>query len=224
MGETVEPESGLFRVTLSAQGKTPAMDLYRLLERFGVSPASEYKLSIMKIRTSPVIDGESADQGWLMAETDLRFIEDDFTSDGPNSTRVKAGYDIGHLYLLKDSPSLSTSDGDVEYIVIGFDTNHNGGIDYTFEIDKNSQVFGQKDSVTCWDSEINAHIGLTTDGWILEVAIPFSALEWDKEIENNTWGFNLSHGVRGQNTRLRSWPPTLGQPSNAQRYGDLVFQ
>lgn len=69
-------------------------------------------------------------------------------------TGVKVWYDDTHLYLLFTCSTLSTDDQDIEYLLVGFDTNHNGGIDYTFEIDKNGRVQGEKDGIMDWNMEM----------------------------------------------------------------------
>ena len=62
-------------------------------------------------------------------------------------------------------------------------TNHNGGIDWTFEIDRNGRGQGEKDGIMDWNMEIDAKISLSSDGWIAEVAIPCAVIEWKKKIE-----------------------------------------
>ena len=73
-------------------------------------------------------------------------------------------------------------DGDT-HLHTAIHTNHNVGIDCTFEIDRNGWGQGEKDGIMDWTLEIDAKISFSTDGWIAEVAIPYAAIEWKKKIE-----------------------------------------
>lgn len=208
----------------SAQGTISQKDLYLALEQLGASPAAAYQLISRRTSVPPVLDGLINDPAWRNEAVPL--VQDDMADTRPSETRALVSYDDRAVYVavVCSTAGIAPLDGrDVEYVTLAFDTNDNGSIDYSFEIDRDGRVFGWKDGVEDWPKPLSAKIAERKGRWSVEVAIPYTTLERGGPAANEVWGFNIGHGVRGRNARLTSWAPTLGQPSNARRYGKLVF-
>lgn len=221
-------KSAMIELLQDQYDQTPSDNkaLYLALERLGASPAKTYRFTAERATTPPLIDGRLDDAVWQDTPPTISLVQDDVSGTSDAATQAHIVYDDQALYVAFRCPASqndSNTPQDVEYVMIGFDTNHNGGIDYTFEIDRNGQIFGEKDGITAWQKPVQMKSSTTSTGWLVEIAIPYTSIEWLEPVADKTWGFNIGHGARGQNTRLTSWAPTLGQPSNANRYGTLLF-
>lgn len=205
--------------------KTRTQPLYITLESLGASPAASIKTGVLAADVRPNIDGKLDDPIWTTRPPDLSFQQDDLASGLSTGSRAWIARTADTMYVAVTCASVTATPppGMVEYVVIGFDTNHNGGIDYTFEIDRSGRVRGQKDGLTVWNAPILARVESLAQGWTAEIAIPFSSVEYAKPVAGQTWGFNVLQGVQGKNALLLAWSPTLGRVSDARRYGAITF-
>ncbi|MBM3264938.1 MAG: CehA/McbA family metallohydrolase [candidate division Zixibacteria bacterium] len=203
--------------------KTPTEPLFATLAALFASPSLKVTSDVRRA-LSPMVDGRIDDTAW-QAGNDLAL-----TPDVPGSTasagRARVAYVGDTLFVAVTctaAPPMPYSDA-VEVVLIGLDTNRNGSIDYTFEIDRTGKVHGRKDGLTDWNAPIRVQTTPHSSGWVAEIAIPFSSVRYSIPVAGQTWGFNVFHGFRGVTRPAFAWSPTFGRLEDARRYGHLTFE
>ncbi len=187
-------------------------------------PAARAKaLSIPRLDGAPVIDGDLNDAVWQQAMVMKDFFQ---TQPGYNvapsrKTEVRVGYDAKFLYFsfhCYDEPDkiratvaqrdtvfgednvrvfLDTFNDQRRAYVLGFNPygiqqdgvlTNNGGTDYTVDILMESK--GK----------------IVSDGWVVEVAIPFKSLRYEAG-KGKLWGFHVWRNIDRFNDEIDSWMP-----------------
>jgi Domain of unknown function (DUF4838)/Carbohydrate family 9 binding domain-like len=195
-------------------------------------------VSWLKKGTAPKLDGKLNDPCWAKAKP--------FTLDYDNRTGVKiklktiakAAYDSKYLYLgvycqepkmaeIKDScrklddPVWNENNLDIffapknskdlKHIIV----NSLGTIcDVDMPNGKNNMA---------WNSNTKTAVSRTKDGWIVEMAIPFSQLSGKTPRIGAIWGFNLCR-VRPMSKQYFAFSPTFGLFAKPERFGKLIFK
>lgn len=74
-----------------------------------------------------------------------------------------------------------------------------------------------------WSSGIKTATSRTKDGWIVELAIPFSKLSGKTPRLGAIWGFNICR-VRPMEKQYLAFSPTFGLFAKPERFGKLIFK
>ena len=176
-----------------------------------VSNSQENKKNLRSVRISkaPVIDGVLDDDAWVNADVAKDFVMFRPSSGTPErenqKTEVRVVYDDEAIYfgayLYDDKPDeipkqFANRDnfGACDWFGIMINPNNDSQNDTEFFIqvtgnqaDAKSSAFDEDFSWSAvWDSEVN----IVSDGWVVEVKIPYSALRFSNE-KVQTWGLNF---------------------------------
>lgn len=166
--------------------------------------------SINAIRTShaPKIDGNPSDKVWKKAETATGFImfdpDDGKPADPQHKTEVKILYDNVALYVLAvmkdpDPRHISKEFGlrdqivEADYFEIILNPFFSKANNYVFGVmASGAQLDGILRTKTdySWNAVWKSAVGFTDNAWIVEMAIPYSALRFQNE-EEQTWGVDF---------------------------------
>lgn len=74
-----------------------------------------------------------------------------------------------------------------------------------------------------WSSNTKTAVSRIKDGWIVELAIPFSTLSGKTPRIGAIWGFNLCR-VRPMSKQYLAFSPTFGLFAKPERFGKLIFK
>ncbi|MCH7571662.1 MAG: carbohydrate binding family 9 domain-containing protein [Planctomycetes bacterium] len=185
---------------------------------FGVDDA--HRARIVRTEQPPVIDGKLDDEVWKTATVidNLRQVEPVENSEPSEKTIVRILYDRDFLYVAfmcydrepdKIIATQMRREGQLfrdDRVAIVVDTFLDRRNAYFFEM---NPVGGRTDALVennnnlrfDWDGIWYGRASITEEGWIAEMAIPFKTLNFDPDID--TWGFNISRGIRRKNEDLR---------------------
>ncbi len=169
---------------------------------------------------APNIDGDISDPVWQKAPAIDEFyqLEPHEGAPGDERTVVHVLYDENNLYLsimcFDDEPQKITAhikarDGQIDQddlIRIYLDpsmTRRNG---YIFEINplgarREGLLQNNIDVLYEWNTLWSAKARILSNGWSVEVAIPFRSISYDKA--RTDWGFDFFRLVRRKNERIR---------------------
>jgi len=198
----------------------------------------------VRIHTRPVIDGVLDEPFWAEIEPISDFVQRDPVDGGVPSerTEVRIAYDEDFLYfgmnMYDSDPSLIRANilqrggmiGPMDdHVVIGLDTFNDRRNGYIFEINS----FGTQDDALFtdesiqdwhWDGVYWSEGRITEDGWVLEVAIPFTTIRFPRE-EALEMGILFFRAIRRKNETV-FWPhlPATyrGRYAQSSQYGTLT--
>ncbi|MFM1857485.1 MAG: hypothetical protein RLZ05_545 [Bacteroidota bacterium] len=181
------------------------------------------KMQTARTLTAPKIDGKITDSVWTQVTPVSNFIinSPDFGKPAKLKTEVWVLYDDVAMYVaakLTDQPrsirkQLTARDGeqrqDVDYFSVFLDTyndNQNGfqfvvtsrNVQSDGRISPNIQSQFGPPSDYSWDAVWESNVQLTSDGWTVEMRIPYISLRFAKT-EKQTWGVNFQRFSRGTN-------------------------
>lgn len=188
----------------------------------------------VKISQAPKMDGVLDDAAWKNAPVLSDFIQNSPTFGLPCSqkTEVRIVYDNSAVYVgayLYDNPSLirkqfTARDGeqqtDVDYFSIFFDTYNDkqNGFQFlvtTANVQTDARLtpnysgdFGSYGDKT-WDAVWESKVTMQTDGWIVEMRIPYISLRFAKKNVQD-WGLQLLRFMR-RNNEISFWNPVNPQ-------------
>ncbi len=74
-----------------------------------------------------------------------------------------------------------------------------------------------------WSSGAKTAVSRTKDGWIIELAIPFSKLSGKTPAIGKIWGLGIFR-IRPMKKQYLAFSPTFGLFANPERFGKLVFK
>ena len=172
-------------------------------------------LLAVKTQSTPKIDGKLNDAAWQQAPLATDFMQYGPVFGAPVSARseIRILYDDEALYVgayLFDNPSLirkqiTARDGeqqqDVDYFSVFVDTYHDQQNGFQFLVTTAnvqtdakltgtaSPAFGQYGDKS-WDAVWESKVQLMTDGWCVEMRIPYISLRFAKK-DVQTWGLQL---------------------------------
>ena len=191
--------------------------------RVEVPPEKAKPLRIPRLDKPPVIDGKLDDEVWKQAVALRDFYQ---ISPGDNiepskPTDVFIGYDSRFLYFgvhAFDDPAKVRASVARRDNVFGED-NIRLFLD-TFNDQRKAYVLGwnplgvQQDGIMTEGSGTDFSVDivmeskgeLTTDGWTLEVAIPFKSLRYEAG-KDKLWGFHVWRNIDRFNDEIDSWVP-----------------
>ncbi len=163
----------------------------------------------VKITIAPKIDGSGEDSIWhtIPAISDFRQYKPLYDSDPSFRTEVKIAYDNYAIYVLAymydpnpDSILKQLGLRDEEHLnadlfTIEFDTYNNQLDAYTFTVSASGVQFDSRESDETYDAVWDSEASITSDGWIAELKIPYSALRF-ANTENQKWGMEIVRSIR----------------------------
>ncbi len=169
---------------------------------------------------APTIDGDLSDPAWQKAPVINEFYQLEPQEGHPASerTEVRVLYDADNMYFAimnyDDEPGkilgrVKVRDGDIDNDDIDriyLDPNMTRRNGYAFEINpvgarreallqNNNTYLGE------WNTIWSAKTRILSNGWAVEVAIPFRSISYTKG--RTDWGFDLFRLVRRKNERIR---------------------
>ncbi len=195
---------------------------------FGIN-ANRKTLEASRTKTPPVIDGILNDSVWIQASTAEGFFQYEPHNDRSASqpTQVRILYDDHAIYIaakmLDSHPDsiltemgLRDADNQLNADQFWVDINpFNDGINgFRFKVSasgvqsdlnmsgsEGGHRFGDADWNAVWTSEVR----ISKKGWVVEMAIPYSALRFPQN-DIHEWGINFWREIR-RNREISSWNP-----------------
>lgn len=188
-------------------------------------------LKPVKVSAAPVIDGSLNDSAWMNVPVAADFVASSPVFGGPASQRtvVKVIYDNDAVYVgayMFDDPGLirkqftardGETDNDVDYFSVSFDTYNDRQNGFQFLVTAvNVQTdarlrldpsLGGTGSYVdkAWDAVWESKVSTKTDGWVVEMKIPFFSLRFPKD-DVQTWGLQFLRLIRRSN-EICTWSP-----------------
>ena len=206
-----------------AAGQTP------ISAEAGVSDQSHAAISpraqAVRTQQSIDIDGRVDEAVWANAPVIRDFTQLDPTEGAPASerTEVRVLYDDESIYLaamLYDSAPVTTrlarrdgSMGDSDSFIVLFDSYHDHQTAYRFATNpsgmKQDELISSGGNDGSWDPVWNVASQITSEGWSVEIQIPFSQLRFGRE-EAQVWGIQLERNIhRNQEHSVFAFTPKL---------------
>lgn len=194
--------------------------------------SQEKSLQAVKITQAPKIDGNLTDAAWADIPVAEKFIQNYPSVGQPASreTKVKVVYDNSAIYIgayLYDDPSqirkqITARDAeqlkDCDYFSIFLDTYNDDQNGFQFvvtsaNVQSDARLgpnlgsgFGEYGDKT-WDAAWDSRVQMQSDGWTLEIKIPYISLRFAKK-EVQDWGIQFLRLIRRTNETC-FWNPVL---------------
>ena len=171
------------------------------------------------------VDGLLDDEAWRRAPVASGFVQTEPGTGQPatENTEVRVVYDATTLYIgaylhdrepdriivndiKKDFSEIDQDD--FEVVLDTYLDRHNGYMFITNLVGAKAdrQIAGEGREVNgSWDAVWDVRTRRVSDGWTVEMAIPFRALRFDPTA-TTTWGVNFSRRIRRKN-EIDSWAP-----------------
>lgn len=198
---------------------------------------SEKSVRIVRTSTAPVIDGVLDEPAWSQAAVvdDLHQIRPTEYAPPSERTVVYLMYDDDALYIgarLYDSEpgkitALVLRQGaeifSDDWFSVVIDPFHDRRSGYRFQTNPNGlrrEALFQNVSDQQWDWQgiWYSAAKITSDGWVVEMAIPFKTLSFDPS--SDTWGIDFSRSIARRNERM-AWV-SRNRAVNPSTSGDAV--
>ena len=203
-------------------------------------------LQANKVSHPPIIDGSLDDLAWQQVEPATGFIQNfpNYGSPASQKTEVRVVYDNAAIYIgahMYDDPALIRKQitardeeqmKDLDYFSVFFDTYNDDQNGFQFLVtSSNVQTdarlapnlvlmpgeYGDK----TWDAVWESQVTITSDGWIVEMKIPYLSLRFAKK-DIQTWGLQLLRSVR-RNNEVSSWSPVNPNVNGfVNQFGELA--
>ena len=175
--------------------------------------SNKKEMSATRVSLPPKIDGKLNDPSWQSSEIITDFIQHQPNPGKPSERRseVRLIYDNSALYIAayfyETSPDsimkeLSKRDelGNVDYCAFIFDTYNDGINGFGFFVTAAGVQLDAKYSTErgedfTWDAVWESSVNIVSDGWIVEIKIPYSAIRFPKK-DIQVWGFNAERVIR----------------------------
>ena len=185
----------------------------------------------VKFQTSPVIDGNLADDCWQHAMVVDTFKIAELKTTVPDKTEVFLGYDAEALYVgfrcVQEEPSIIANqtrrDGSFQYedhVAVYLDTHHDRRRSYCFAVSPLGTQQDDKQGDLGWDGEWIAAAIVGPSVWTVEMRIPFDILDLPQSAKQ-TWGLNLVRRHQSLD-RTSIWADTGVNVSDANQFGILT--
>jgi len=218
---------------------------FRLISLFflylipSVTTAQVRSLPAIKIDQPVKIDGDLDDEAWKNIEATGDFITSSpvFGKASTHKTEVKIAYDNSAVYVAaymygdprnirKQVTARDIIDRqDLDYFVVGFDTYHDRQNSFVFRVSAAGVQGDAKESNggavfdQTWDAVWESKISIKQDGWVAEIKIPFSAIRFSKNAEQN-WGLNFARFIRKENENSIWSPVNPNISGDVNQWGD----
>lgn len=182
------------------------------------------------------IDGDLSDAAWQSAPVVSGFRISALEVLAPNQTEFMVLRDADTLYFgvrcheenmegLQETVTMRDGsvwhDDDVELF---FDVDHDHSDFYQLMANSLGTRFDAKTGASTWDAEWEAATSREESAWLLEVAIPFTALETGAPDVGDVWGVNVCRERQaGRETVLSNWANVQGNFLRPWLFGHLYF-
>jgi hypothetical protein len=213
-----------------------------------VEPAADAKvgkeLRALRIEGSPPrIDGRLDDETWSAAAKidDLIQNEPDAMAAPTERTTVQVAFDDRALFVavycyMKDPSQIVSALGrrdalpPSDVVRIAFDPRHDHNTGYVFHVNPagvqlDDMFFDDTRFSPDYDAVWEAQTAIVSDGWTVELRIPFSQLRFSAAPgQTLTWGFQVRRDIF-RKAEFARWVPTpRGEQGNVSRYGHLILE
>ena len=199
----------------------------------------DHTYQIDPVQIPPIIDGVLNDATWGSCQ-----IANDFTQISPypgqpmtEKCEIMVTYDDEAIYIgakLYDSNPDSIERqivgrdgiGNSDFFGIIIDTYHNQQEGYQFLVtasgtQRDVRISQNGGNNVSWDAIWESSVSIFEKGWIVEMAIPFSAFRYPKG-DNSVWGLNIYRSIR-RKAETGSWNPVVPEISgDLNQMGTLV--
>ena len=199
--------------------------------------SSEYQVEARRTYETIEIDGDLSEPGWRKAKPVDRFVQIEPHEGSPTSQpmEVRILYDDNYIYfgftcfdsdpsklvaneLRRDARDLHENDN----VFILLDTYNDRRSGFFFRINslgamQDSKVTNGGDSMNRdWDIVWECRTKVNENNWVVEVAIPFSQLRFEKR-EQMVWGINLGREIP-RNKEEAIWSPVSKSYGGMAKY------
>jgi hypothetical protein len=191
----------------------------------------EYITSFAK--STPKIDADLNDDAWkeVQSITDFREAYPVFDKETTQKTEVKIIYDNVALYIsakLYDSnpdsiaKQMGTRDDDLnaDKFRLVFDTYNTQQDAFDFTVTASGVQLDSRFSDPSYNAVWESKTKITTDGWIVEIKIPYSAIRFPS-VEEHVWGFQITRSTM-RNGEFDQWALTPRAVNNPLKYWGLL--
>ena len=191
---------------------------------YAQAPLDSLKKQVAAFRTTKpiIIDGVLSEEDWQQAMPAEDFVQHQpvFKAAPAQRTEAKILYDNTGVYIgiraYDTSPDsilkeLSQRDnlGNTDWVGIFIDTYRDGinGVSFivtpaNVQFDAKYSTFGEDES---WDAVWESKTQITSEGWIVEMKIPYSAIRFPKD-EHQIWHINFMRKIQRKQERS-TWNP-----------------
>lgn len=201
-----------------------------LLLLCGPASSQNRSLQAVKISLPPKIDGLLDDAAWQNITPAADFIQyfPSFGAAASQKTEVKIIYDNSAIYIgayLYDDPLLirkqitardEDQQKDLDYFSVFFDTynDHQNGFQFLVtssnvqtdaRLAPNLSLTAGEYGDKTWDAVWESKVSIVSNGWIVEMRIPYLSLRFAKK-DPQDWGLQLLRSVR-RNNETTFWNP-----------------
>ncbi|OGS19567.1 MAG: hypothetical protein A3J83_01200, partial [Elusimicrobia bacterium RIFOXYA2_FULL_40_6] len=192
------------------------------------------EISVSKIVVAPVIDGKLTDAAWKTAMQTGDFVQADGNKTVEQKTSAYICYDDNKLYIafkcfdtgLKDLVAEQTErDGPLwedDSVEVFLDPTAEQKDFYHIIINQEGIIYDQIVIGRCifnnnWNCNFEVKTSVENDGWVVEMAIPFSNFIFNSK---DSFRLNLFR-AKAEPYESTCWSPTYGSPHNPARFGVL---
>ncbi len=186
--------------------------------------------------TAPVLDGKINPGEWEQAKSTGKFVSSKAGDPITPETRVRIGYDDNNLYILYQCAEVPGTalradrfnyhDADVWY-------NDSAEMIFRPDLDRKDYFQFLADSLNQrYDAYLTDHAGYNPvwksvfgrgeDHWVLEIAIPLSAISATPPTTGTVWQADFFRSRNG-GAHLSAWAPVPGGHDQIRNYGYLCF-
>ncbi len=185
--------------------------IFLLLGSFSSFGANEKSVSIERTVDKIKLDGQLDEAFWFDCQILTDFIQNTPVAGAKSSkkTEVRITYSDDAIYvgatMFDDIDSMTTTLsqrddlGNADWFAVVFDPYNAGTIGFAFlvtsagvQIDELHDVENIDDN---WNAVWQSAVQIYEDRWVVEMKIPFSALRFSSENEND-WGVNFARNIR----------------------------
>jgi hypothetical protein len=200
--------------------------------------AVKREIKAVSFATPPVIDGDLSDPCWQSAARADRFTDALYGSAAPDQTVAYLGYDERNIYI-----AFRASDSQPQSIVarqtkrgvfprgddvLGFSIDpfhtHRAADRSRFVVNPRGTQFAQlgggRGTKLEWEGKWQAAARVVTDGWTVEMAIPWAILNYPAVKGAMTCGVNFDR--HQERTKIHSWWSNIGSQEFAELDGHWV--
>ena len=175
--------------------------------------------TVTVVEKGPRIDGVLDEEAWLLAEPIQELIQVEPVEGArpsyPTDIRIVRtadalyfgvrAYDPHPNQIVAQKMERDTSLLSEDRITIALDTFRDGRSGFMFQINplgtRTDSLIRYDQVIRDWDAIWNASARITSEGWVLEVELPFKSLNFDPDADG--WGMNILRAIRRNNELLR---------------------